>query len=68
MTETTRSQSAWLRSAVSDGFWRLSGIWLVIPILVFSINNSGEFARVVTGDGRFTIICGEEERDVGTGS
>ena len=39
-----------------------------IPILVFSIHKSGEFAKVVTGDGRFTIICGEEERDVGTGS
>ena len=39
-----------------------------IPILVFSIHNSGEFAKVVTGNGRFTIICGEEERDAGSGS
>jgi len=39
-----------------------------IPILVFSIHNSGEFASVVVGEGRYTIICGEEERNVGTGS
>jgi uridylate kinase len=39
-----------------------------IPILVFSIHNSGEFAKVVSGKGRFTMICGEEERDVGSGS
>ena len=35
-----------------------------IPILVFSIHNSGEFAKVVTGNGRFTIICGEDEQNV----
>ncbi len=39
-----------------------------IPILVFAIHNSGEFASVVVGEGRYTIICGEEERNVGTGS
>jgi len=39
-----------------------------IPILVFSIHNSGEFAKVVTGKGLFTTICGEDERDVGSGS
>ena len=27
-----------------------------IPILVFSLHNSGEFAKVVTGKGRFTVI------------
>ena len=27
-----------------------------IPILVFSLHNSGEFAKVITGKGRFTII------------
>ena len=27
-----------------------------IPILVFSLHNSGEFARVVGGEGRFTVI------------
>jgi len=32
-----------------------------IPILVFSIHNSGEFANVVKGKGRFTIISGEKE-------
>jgi uridylate kinase len=32
-----------------------------IPILVFSIHNSGAFADVVTGKGRFTIIAGEKE-------
>ncbi len=32
-----------------------------IPILVFSIHNPGEFAAVVTGKGRFTIISGEQE-------
>jgi len=30
-----------------------------IPILVFSIFESGGFARVVRGEGRFTIIDGE---------
>jgi uridylate kinase len=28
-----------------------------IPILVFSLQNSGEFANVVKGQGRFTVIC-----------
>jgi len=27
-----------------------------VPILVFSIHNPGEFARVVHGDGTFTIV------------
>ena len=39
-----------------------------IPILVFSLHNSGEFAKVVTGKGRFTIICGEGETNARTGS
>lgn len=30
-----------------------------IPILVFSIQNAGEFAKVVAGKGRFTVINGE---------
>lgn len=30
-----------------------------IPILVFSIHKHGEFARVIQGDGEFTIICQE---------
>ena len=28
-----------------------------IPILVFSLQNSGEFANVVKGQGRYTVIC-----------
>ena len=28
-----------------------------IPILVFSLHNTGEFANVVKGQGRFTVIC-----------
>ena len=39
-----------------------------IPILVFSLHNSGEFAKVVTGKGRFTIIRGEGETNARTGS
>lgn len=39
-----------------------------IPILVFSLHNSGEFARVVKGEGRFTIIHGEGKSDAGSGS
>ncbi|RMF07481.1 MAG: UMP kinase [Alphaproteobacteria bacterium] len=31
-----------------------------IPIMVFSIHERGEFARVLNGEGRFTIIDGEE--------
>jgi uridylate kinase len=31
-----------------------------IPILVFSIHNTGAFAEVVAGRGRFTIVCEEE--------
>ena len=31
-----------------------------IPILVFSIHEQGEFARVLRGDGHFTIIKNEE--------
>jgi len=30
-----------------------------IPILVFSIHKHGEFARVMNGEGEFTIICQE---------
>lgn len=32
-----------------------------IPILVFSIHEEGELARVVNGEGMFTIICEEEK-------
>lgn len=39
-----------------------------IPILVFSLHNSGEFAKVVKGEGRFTIICGEGKTNAGSGS
>ena len=39
-----------------------------IPILVFSLHNSGEFAKVVMGNGRFTIIDGEGDSNAGTGS
>jgi uridylate kinase len=35
-----------------------------IPILVFSIHDSGEFAEVLKGGGTRTIIC---EGDVGDG-
>jgi len=31
-----------------------------IPILVFSIYESGAFAQVLCGNGRFTIVCGED--------
>jgi len=34
-----------------------------IPILVFSIHNSGAFADVVAGKGRFTVIREEEHAD-----
>jgi uridylate kinase len=34
-----------------------------IPILVFSIHNSGAFADVVAGKGRFTVIREEERAD-----
>jgi uridylate kinase len=33
-----------------------------IPIVVFSIHNPGGFARVIGGNGNFTMICGEEQR------
>jgi uridylate kinase len=33
-----------------------------IPILVFSIHETGEFARVLRGEGRYTIITEEEDR------
>ena len=39
-----------------------------IPILVFSLHNSGEFAKVVKGEGRFTIIHGEGKANAGSGS
>lgn len=39
-----------------------------IPILVFSLHNSGEFANVVKGEGRFTIIHGEGKSNAGSGS
>ena len=36
-----------------------------IPILVFSIQNEGELARVAAGEGRFTLINDKLERDEG---
>ncbi len=33
-----------------------------IPILVFSIHETGEFARVLRGEGRYTIITEEDDR------
>ena len=33
-----------------------------VPILVFSIHNPGAFAQVVAGNGKFTMICEEEQR------
>jgi uridylate kinase len=38
-----------------------------IPILVFSLHNSGAFADVVAGKGKFTIIRDKEETNGGTG-
>ena len=35
-----------------------------IPILVFSLQNSGALADIVAGNGTFTIICEGEESDV----
>ena len=37
-----------------------------IPILVFSLHNPGEFARVLLNNGTFTVIEGEEQADVGS--
>jgi len=36
MSDTPQPQSVWLRSAVWDGFWMLSGLWLLAPLLAFS--------------------------------
>ena len=36
-----------------------------IPILVFSIQNEGELARVAAGEGRFTLIGDKLDRDEG---
>ncbi len=36
MDQATARQSPWLRSAAWDGFWMLSGLWLLLPILGFS--------------------------------
>ena len=33
-----------------------------VPIVVFSIHNPGAFAQVVAGNGKFTMICEEEQR------
>jgi uridylate kinase len=38
-----------------------------IPILVFSLHNSGAFADVVAGKGKFTIIREKEKTNGGTG-
>ena len=32
-----------------------------IPIIVFSLMNSGAFADIVAGNGVFTMICEKEE-------
>ena len=36
MNETMRPPNVWLRSAIWDGFWMLSGIWLLAPLGAFS--------------------------------
>lgn len=36
MSEATQPQSIWLRSAVWDSFWMLSGIWLLAPLVALS--------------------------------
>ncbi len=36
MNNATEIKNPWLRSAGWDGFWMLSGIWLLAPLLLFS--------------------------------
>ena len=36
MSEAPQSQGVWLHSAAWDGFWMLSGIWLLAPLVAFS--------------------------------
>ena len=36
MSETIQPPNVWLRSAAWDGWWMLSGIWLLAPLLMFS--------------------------------
>ena len=36
MTTTAEDRSPWLRSAGWDGFWMLSGLWILVPVLGFS--------------------------------
>lgn len=36
MSAAPKTHNAWLRSAPWDGFWMLSGIWLLAPLLAFS--------------------------------
>lgn len=37
MTDTTVRKSPWLRSPIWDGFWMLSGVWLIVPIILFAM-------------------------------
>ena len=34
-----------------------------IPIIVFSINEAGGFAKVMTGEGSYSIVTEKEEHD-----
>lgn len=36
MSEAAQPAHVWLRSAMWDGFWILSGIWLLVPLWTFS--------------------------------
>ncbi len=36
MDQAVKPQSPWLCSAVWDGFWMLSGIWLLVPLFAFA--------------------------------
>ena len=36
MSDVIARKNLWLRSTIWDGFWMLSGIWLLIPLLTFS--------------------------------
>lgn len=36
MDQLVKPQRPWLRSAAWDGFWMLSGIWLLVPLFAFA--------------------------------